>query len=170
MCAQQYWRRDPWSGRLPPPLHQQRQPLHQSDLGLGAPGADGSYSNQLNFRNGGIFSGLFPEGDEKLTGSNEVRVSNAARIEAGMNYKTVLSIQPYTVSGKPNLAGHLEAGSAQSARLTAIKQAGAAGVDLTKAEKEALGLDELQSYQYVALEMQQVAVSISAGTIVDGFS
>lgn len=29
-------------------------------LVLGAPGADGSYSNQLNFRNGGIYSGLVP--------------------------------------------------------------------------------------------------------------
>ncbi len=135
-----------------------------AEKGMGRAKLDGSV---LNLSPGGIFSGLFPEGDEKLTGSNEVRVSNAARIEAGMNYKTVLSIQPYTVSGKPNLAGHSEAGSAQSARLSAIKQAGAAGVDLSKAEKEALGLDELQSYQYVALEMQQVAVSIGSGTIVE---
>ena len=29
-------------------------------LVLGAPGADGSYANQLNFRNGGLYSGLVP--------------------------------------------------------------------------------------------------------------
>jgi hypothetical protein len=29
-------------------------------LVFGTPAADGSYSNQLNFRNGGVFSGLVP--------------------------------------------------------------------------------------------------------------
>ena len=81
--------------------------------------------------------------------NNRVNVGQMATIEAGINYRTLVQLLPYEVNNETQLS------------------ADKVGKDLTTAEKTALGLDEGQQYHYAALDLKDVALSISAGSIVE---
>ena len=135
-----------------------------AEKGMGSASLRGSV---LNLSPIGLFAGLMPSGDEIFMRSNQVLVGDAARVEAGMNYKTVLSIQPYTVAGQASLVGSSAGQAVQASRIADIKKAGENGLDLSQAEKAVLGLDAAQSYHYVALELKDVSIGITTGSIVE---
>jgi hypothetical protein len=80
--------------------------------------------------------------------NNTVTVDASATMEAGINYRTQVQLLPFMVDGKRQLDD------------------GRIGTDLTVAEKTALGLDAAQQYHYASLDLEDVALTLSAGTIV----
>ncbi|MGI9210888.1 MAG: hypothetical protein ACR2HF_00260, partial [Methylococcaceae bacterium] len=78
--------------------------------------------------------------------TNAVNISPSSHVEAGVNYKAIMQLLPMTLNGVPQLPLN---------RLD---------TPLTTAEKTALGLDETQNYEYAALELDAVALSVNSGT------
>ncbi|MEN9773450.1 MAG: hypothetical protein RL322_520, partial [Pseudomonadota bacterium] len=82
------------------------------------------------------------------TSTNVVDIGAQARLEAGVNYRTELQILPLIVGND---------------RFDTRKL----GQSLTTAEKTALGLDAAQRYEYAPLTMNDVAIGVSTGTLVE---
>ncbi|MBF0341677.1 MAG: hypothetical protein HQL95_12050, partial [Magnetococcales bacterium] len=98
--------------------------------------------------------GLIPYGFEPTgtlvdLSTNLVKMSDKSTVEAGMNYLTEIQILPLLINGESKLAED---------RL---------GKTLTDAEKLALKLDKSQQYEYAPLDMEDVSMGVSTGTIVE---
>ncbi|QOV24150.1 beta strand repeat-containing protein [Anabaenopsis elenkinii] len=90
--------------------------------------------------------------------SNQVNISNDVLIEAGINNKSTVQIKPVTVGGVQQL---------NPARLdTKLNRQGIANNQLTDAEKSDLGLDAETKYEYKALNLDSLSLSIYTGTLV----
>lgn len=98
---------------------------------------------------GGIPYGTVAIGKEEVNSSTQVNISTAAFLEAGINYKMQVQVLPYLINGVQQLPKDR------------------VDTDLTDAEKTAIGLDPAQQYEYAALTMDTVAMSVSSGDIIE---
>ena len=101
------------------------------------------------------------DGTGTVTSTNAVEVGADAKLEAGVNYRTEVLIRPILVKGK--LDNPYPEGVAGAPAFTEDRL----GQDLTAAEKEAFGLDPAQRYEFARIEMEEVAIGVSEGTIVE---
>ncbi|MFM7571206.1 MAG: hypothetical protein ACKO8O_21270, partial [Betaproteobacteria bacterium] len=101
------------------------------------------------------------EGKGTVTSRNQVEVSPEARLEAGVNYRTQMLVRPILVNGK--LDNPYPEGVAGAPAFTQDRL----GQDLTEAEKNAFGLDPAQRYEFARIEMDEVAIGVSRGTVVE---
>jgi hypothetical protein len=92
---------------------------------------------------------MSPIGEGKVNSLNEVVIGNQAKVEAGINYNTVIQILPYFVDGVQKLPSN---------RID---------TDLSESDKQALGLDPAQQYEYAALRLADVEMGITSGDIVE---
>jgi hypothetical protein len=81
--------------------------------------------------------------------ANTVEVSGQAKVEAGVNYQTEIQLLPIFVDGKRTI---------EASRL---------GQALNDAEKTKLGLSVAQSYEYAPLILEDVAMGVTTGSIVE---
>ncbi|MEM6398913.1 MAG: hypothetical protein AAF757_01595 [Cyanobacteria bacterium P01_D01_bin.116] len=83
-----------------------------------------------------------------VNSSNQVNIGDSASIQAGANSQSVVQIKPLVLNNTEQLS---------SDRL---------GTELTTAEKQNLGLNELIDWEYGELDLQNITFNISTGIVI----